>query len=88
MEWYAPLTILPAIGLIILSTTNFLISLNTEIYQLEKEKETNNWIIRQKMKQLKRLGIANALLYASALFFMFSALLKIFYQKESLFQYI
>jgi len=49
MEWYAPLTIL-AIGLIILSTTNFLISLNTEIYQLGKETEQNENVINGKIK--------------------------------------
>ena len=85
MEWYAPLTILPAICLIILSTSNFLIALNNEIYQLEKEKDVNEWIIDQKLKQLKRLGIANALLYSSALFFMFSALFKAIYHEEMLY---
>ena len=85
MEWYAPLTILPAICLIILSTSNFLIALNDEIYQLEKEKDVNEWIIDQKLKQLKRLGIANALLYSSALFFMFSALFKAIYHEEMLY---
>lgn len=34
MEWYLPITIMPAIGLIILSTTNFIIALNNEIYEL------------------------------------------------------
>lgn len=34
MEWYVPMTILPGIGLIILSTSNFLIALNIEIAQL------------------------------------------------------
>ena len=76
LEWYAPLTILPAVGLIILSTSNFLVALNNEIYQLEKDGDINEWIINQKLKQLKRLGIAMTLLYSSALFFMFSALLK------------
>ena len=86
MEWYAPLTMLPAIGLIILSTSNFIISLNSEIYLLEKEMDSNLVIIKQKMKQLKRLGLANVLLYTSALFFMFSALAKVFYPNESLFK--
>ena len=60
MEWHAPLSILPAIGLIILSTSNFIVALNNELYQLEENKEANKWIITQKLKQLKRLGIAAA----------------------------
>ena len=88
IEWYAPLTILPAIGMIILSTSNFLVSLNNEIYQLEKDTNVNGWIINQKLKQLRRLGIANALLYSSALFFMFSALSKAIYNIDTWFKYL
>lgn len=86
IEWYTPLTILPAIGLIILSTANFIVSLNNEIYELEKYNEKNSWIIKQKLMQLKRLGLANALLYLSALFFMFSALSFFFSKSELLFK--
>lgn len=85
MEWYGPLTILPAIGLVILSTANFLVSLNDEIYRLEKDKE-NKVIIMQKLKQLKRLGRANALLYLSAVLFLFSALEKVLLQSNMLFR--
>jgi len=85
MEWYGPLTILPAIGLIILSTSNFLMSLNNEIYQLEKDNK-NEWVIREKLKQLKRLGSANALLYVSALFFLFSALSKALLKSDIMFK--
>jgi len=74
MEWYIPLTVLPAIALIILSTSNFLMALNIEIDQLEKSKDASEWVIGQKLKQLKRLGFANILLYSSVLFFLFSAL--------------
>ena len=86
MEWYAPLSILPAIGLIILSTSNFIVALNSELYQLEENKEANKWIITQKLKQLKRLGIAAALLYSSALFFMFATFSQGFGMKEGMFK--
>ena len=85
LVWYVPLTILPAIGLIILSTSNFLVALNSEIYQLERNNDVGEWIIEQKIKQLRRLGIATALLYSSALLFMFSALSKAIYHGEELF---
>lgn len=85
MEWYGPLTILPAIALIILSTANFLISLNNEIYLLVKEHK-NDWVIREKLKQLKRLGSANALLYVSALLFLLSALSKALFKSDLMFK--
>lgn len=81
MEWYGPLTILPAIGLIILSTAHFLVALNNEIYLLEKE-HNHEWVIREKLKQLKRLGRANALLYASALLFLLSSLSKALFESD------
>lgn len=76
MEWYAPLTILPAIGLIILSTSNFIISLNAEIIQLENDVAKHKAIIRAKLQQLKRLGIANGLLYGSGVIFLVAGLFK------------
>lgn len=85
MEWYGPLIILPAIGLIILSTANFLVSLNNEIYELEKDHK-KEWVIREKLKQLKRLGIANALLYSSAIFLLTSALSKALFTSDFLFK--
>jgi hypothetical protein len=68
MKWYAPLTILPAVGLIILSSSNLLVGLNNEIYQWDREKEISKDIILEKLEPLNRLGIAISCLYASALF--------------------
>ena len=62
MEWYGPLTILPAIGLLILSTSRFIISWNEEVTKLEEDKMKDFEIIRLKLAQLKKLGIANAFL--------------------------
>jgi thiamine pyrophosphate-dependent acetolactate synthase large subunit-like protein len=78
MEWYLPITVLPALGLLILSTSNFIIASNEEIQALEMEMETNIRIIQQKVKQLTRLGAAISLLYTSALLFMVSARALIF----------
>ncbi|PWJ38635.1 hypothetical protein [Sediminitomix flava] len=86
MEWYAPLTILPAIGLIIMSTSGFIVALNNELTQLEQLKEKNIPIIREKLKQLKRLGVANACLYGSALIFLLSGLSKAIFQHEYIFK--
>ena len=46
MEWYIPITILPGIGLIILSTSNVVLELNREIERLENSKEDCLRIIR------------------------------------------
>ena len=74
MEWYGPLTVLPAIGLIIMSTGNFIVHLNNEIVEMEMSEKPNEEIISLKLGQLKRLGIANASLYAACLFFLLAGL--------------
>ena len=74
MEWYGPLTVLPAIGLIIMSTSNFIVHLNNEIVEMEMAVQPNEEIIVLKLAQLKRLGIANASLYAASLFFLLAGL--------------
>jgi protein-S-isoprenylcysteine O-methyltransferase Ste14 len=88
MEWYIPLTVLPAVALIILSTSNFLVGLNSEINMLEAGDETIDWVIDQKIDQLTRLGYAIILLYLSSLFFMISALAMAIYEKAVLLKYL
>ncbi|MCF8303616.1 MAG: hypothetical protein K9I94_10115 [Bacteroidales bacterium] len=85
MEWYGPLTILPAIGLIIISTANFIVALNNEIQRLQAEQERNKEIIKKKVIQLKRLSIGISLLYSSVLFFLFASLAKIFADQNMIF---
>lgn len=88
MEWYGPLTILPAVALIIMSTTNFIIALNEEIILLQNEKEKLKVIIELKVKQLRRLGIANGILYGSALLFLIAGISKVLTKIDYLFNYI
>lgn len=88
MEWYFPLTVLPAIALIILSTSNFLVALNVEVDKLERKKDVAPWVIDQKIVQLKRLGIAIILLYSSALFFMFSSLTSAIHKQAFVFKFL
>ncbi len=70
MEWYLPITVLPGIGLLILSNSNMLISLNEEIIKLNSDKETYSKIIGLKIKQLKRLNWSLVFLYLGVLFFL------------------
>ncbi len=88
MEWYGPLTILPAVALIILSTSGFIIELNKEISVMEKEKNSDTGIIKLKIKQLKRLGTANGFLYGSALIFLVAGIIKMLFASEALFLFI
>lgn len=88
MEWYGPLTILPAVGLLILSTSNFIIALNEEIILLQDQKEKLFVIIDLKLKQLRRLGTANGLLYGSALLFLIAGIIKVLTNVDSLFNFI
>lgn len=69
MEWYIPITILPGVGMMILSTSNILISLNDEIRELNGEKEKYKSITSAKIKQLKRLNYALIVQYISAFLF-------------------
>jgi hypothetical protein len=74
-EWYVPITILPGICLLILSTSNIMIDLSREIKVLINENEENaSTLIERKLKQLKLINSAMALLYLSVVSFVLSAL--------------
>ena len=78
MEWYLPITIVPGVGIIIVSTTNLLLSLNNEISQLELKNEdgVKRDIIKLKLTQLKKLSISVVFQYIGVLFFLFSGIIK------------
>jgi hypothetical protein len=76
MEWYGPITVLPALGLLILSTSNFIIALNNEIDKLKHDKDKYGGIINLKIHQLIRLGMAESTLYAGSLLFLIAGLFK------------
>ncbi len=75
MEWYIPMTIIPGIGLIILSTSNIMLALNNEITQLCKE-EKKRAIIQLKLAQLKRVSIAIVLQYIGILLFLIAGIVS------------
>ena len=88
MEWYAPLTVLPAIGLIIMSTTNFIVALNNEIVEMEMSDTPNETVIILKLAQLRRLGLANASLYASSLCFLLAGLSSAVFNDADIQKYV
>ena len=65
-HWYLPITILPGIGLLILSTSNQLIALSNEISERLKLEICNDQISQRKLKQLKLLNKGMVGLYIGA----------------------
>ena len=77
MQWYIPITIIPGIGLIIMSTSNLLIALNNEVSALNRKREIFGEIIALKIGQMKRLNWAMVFLYTGILCFLLSGLLAV-----------
>ena len=77
MQWYIPITIIPGLGLIIMSTSNLLIALNTEVSHLNRKREVFGEIIALKIGQMKRLNWAMVFLYIAILCFLLSGLLAV-----------
>ena len=62
-NWYLPITIVPGIGLLILSTSNLMVTLTNELSGFIKEKSKDESIIHRKLVQLKTLNRAMVLFY-------------------------
>ena len=77
MDWYIAITIFPAVGLLILSTTAQMMGLSSEIGSILSEKctEFEHKISGLKIQQLTRLTRATTLLYVSAACFVLSGIL-------------
>ncbi|BDS15518.1 hypothetical protein [Aureispira anguillae] len=77
MEWYLPITILPAIGLIIMSTVTQTIAISAEINDLLSNKCSpfQHMVSDIKIKQLGLLTRSTALLYLSAGCFVLSGVI-------------
>jgi uncharacterized membrane protein len=65
MMWYLPITILPGLGMLILSTTSQMMTISTEVGNLLSTKYTGfqHQIAEMKIKQIQRLTYASTLLY-------------------------
>ena len=79
-HWYIPATIIPGIGLLILSTSNLLVNLSTEIKTLIAEATLEENLIKQKLKQLKLLNSAMVFLYIAVACLVISALVSGIYK--------
>ena len=85
MEWYLPLTFLPSLGLIIMSTAHQLMTLSSEIHNLLHHDPTphSKTIAQKKIAQLERLTLALTLLYFSSGWFTLSGLLQFFIEEQT-----
>ena len=62
-NWLLPITIVPGIGLLILSTSNLMVTLSNELNTLINEDQKNEDIISRKLIQLKTLNRAMVFFY-------------------------
>ncbi|HHP7242615.1 MAG TPA: hypothetical protein ACFCUD_13145 [Cyclobacteriaceae bacterium] len=74
-QWIVPLTLIPGIGLFIMSTTNLSISLSNEINDLINQEECKRALISKKINQLVLINISLVGFYISAFCFAISGLL-------------
>jgi FtsH-binding integral membrane protein len=75
-QWYVPITILPGICLLILSTSNIMIGLSKEIRRLLADPDEENILIERKLLQMKLINRAMVFLYLSVAAFVVSGLLS------------
>ncbi len=83
-EWYFPITILPGVGLLIMSTTHLSTSLSQEIGGLVADDVSfNHDIILKKIGQLSRLNISLTGFYVSCCTLVLSGLFSGLYDRNS-----
>ncbi len=82
-SWYVPITIVPGIGLLLMSTSNLLLGLSNEIKGLIVEQANYLDLLERKLRQLKLLNYAMVFLYVSVAFFVISGLVAGLYQSTN-----
>ncbi|WP_411030301.1 hypothetical protein [Spongiimicrobium sp. 3-5] len=75
-NWYIPITIIPGIGLLILSTSNLMVALSNEMRMLIADTTTTQILMEKKLRQLKLLNSAMVFLYSSVGFLLVSGLVS------------
>lgn len=85
-NWYLPITIVPGLGLLILSTSNLMMTLSNEISSMI-EHSRKKAIITKKLVQLKLLNMAMVFFYIAVAFLLISSVVNGLFdlEKESLF---
>jgi len=86
MNWYLPITIIPGLGMLILSTTSQMMALSSEIGNLLSNKcsKFQHMISERKIKQLGLLTRASALLYLATGSYVLSGILGVIFDNKSM----
>ena len=74
-QWYIPITIVPGIVLLLISTSQLLVALNNEVKDMIHDPDTAKEMMNRKLHQLKRLSGAMVFLYISVACFIASGLI-------------
>lgn len=64
-NWYLPITLVPGIGLLILSTSNLMVTLSNELNGFKIEDLKDDAIFSRKLAQLKTLNRSMVLFYSA-----------------------
>ena len=85
MQWYIPITIIPGVALLVLSTSNFIIALGAEIIKWTAVERRNDAIIEKNISQIGLLSRAIVSFYISLASFTLSGIfLGLFSSRETL----
>ncbi len=86
MNWYLPITIIPGLGMLILSTVTQILNLSAEINMLVSKECSvfQHAISARKIKQLGLLTRASALLYLATGSYVLSGILGVVFESESI----
>ncbi len=82
-NWVIPLTLLPGIGMIIMSTSHLSTATSDEINQLFRDKTCDASLIKKKISQLLLLNLAKVGLYISIAVFSVSGLVEAIFTLQS-----
>ncbi|WP_405250860.1 hypothetical protein [Dokdonia sp. Asnod3-C12] len=74
-NWYLPITIVPGLGLLILSTSTLMVALSNEINQMIEQSKQKE-MISHKLVQLKLLNTAMVFLYVAVAFLLISSVIN------------
>lgn len=78
-NWHLPITIVPGLGLLILSTSNLMVTLSNEISGMI-ENSKKKAITASKLKQLKLLNMAMVFFYVAVALLLISAVINGLYE--------
>lgn len=78
-NWHLPITIVPGLGLLILSTSNLMVTLSNEISGMI-ENSNKKSITTSKLKQLRLLNMAMVFFYVAVALLLISAVINGLYE--------